>query len=98
MEAFAAIVEPEARAEVRIEDVPVVRDFVDIFPDDLPGLPPSRAIEFIIERIPYTHPRASRPYGMSPSSTRRLGGSWMTYWRRVSFTLACHLGELRYYL
>ncbi|KAK9119024.1 hypothetical protein Scep_017117 [Stephania cephalantha] len=71
MEAFAAIVEPEVRTEVstevRIEDVPVVRDFVDVFPDDLPGLPPPRAIEFIIELISGTQPTASRPYRMSPS-------------------------------
>ncbi|KAK9100149.1 hypothetical protein Scep_023579 [Stephania cephalantha] len=67
MEALAAIVEPEVRTEVRIEDVPVVRDFVDVFPDDLPGLPPPRAIEFIIELIPGTQPIASRPYRMSPS-------------------------------
>ncbi|KAK9160947.1 hypothetical protein Syun_007288 [Stephania yunnanensis] len=67
MEALAAIVEPEVRTEVRIEDVPVVRDFIDVFPDDLPGLPPPRAIEFIIELIPGTQLIASRPYRMLPS-------------------------------
>ena len=33
-------------SEVRLEDVPVVRDFLDVFPDDLPGLPPEREINF----------------------------------------------------
>ena len=33
-------------SEVRLEDVPVVRDFLDVFPDDLPGLPPKLEIDF----------------------------------------------------
>ena len=35
-------------SEVRFEDVPVVRDFLDVFPDDLPSLPPEREIDFPI--------------------------------------------------
>ncbi|GKF26613.1 hypothetical protein Tco_0082507 [Tanacetum coccineum] len=36
----------------RLEDVPTVRDFPEVFPEDLPGLPPSRQVEFQIDLVP----------------------------------------------
>ena len=39
---------------MRLEDIPVVREFPDVFPDDLPGLPPDREIDFQIELAPGT--------------------------------------------
>jgi hypothetical protein len=44
------------KEEKRIEDVPVVADFADVFPEDLPGLPPARQVEFQINLIPGTTP------------------------------------------
>nr|GFD39001.1 putative reverse transcriptase domain-containing protein [Tanacetum cinerariifolium] len=38
--------------EKRVEDVPVIRDFLKVFPEDLPGLPPPRQVEFRIDLIP----------------------------------------------
>jgi hypothetical protein len=38
--------------ELNLEDIHVVREFLDVFPDDLPGIPPERAIEFKIELQP----------------------------------------------
>jgi hypothetical protein len=35
--------------ELKLEDIHVVREFLDVFPDDLPGMPPERMIEFKIE-------------------------------------------------
>ncbi|KAH9671101.1 hypothetical protein KPL70_017221 [Citrus sinensis] len=35
-----------------LDDIPIVREFVDVFPEDLPGLPPDREIEFTIELVP----------------------------------------------
>jgi hypothetical protein len=52
-------------AERKIEDIHVVREFLDMFPDDLPGMPPKRAIEFKIELQPGTAPIAKAPYKMS---------------------------------
>jgi hypothetical protein len=43
----------------------VVREFLDMFPDDLPGMPPERAIEFRIELQPDTAPISKAPYKMS---------------------------------
>ena len=42
----------------------VVRDYPDVFPDELPGMPPDREIEFLIDLIPSTSPIAKRPYRM----------------------------------
>jgi len=48
-----------------IEDIIVVCEYPDVFPDDLPGMPPERDIEFIIDLLPGTAPIAKRPYRMS---------------------------------
>jgi hypothetical protein len=49
-----------------IEDIPVVCEFPDVFPDDLPGLPLDREVEFKIELILGTTPISQRPYRMPP--------------------------------
>jgi hypothetical protein len=51
--------------ETRLEDIHVVGEFPDVFPDDLPGMPPKRAIEFKIELQPGTTPISKAPYKMS---------------------------------
>ena len=59
-------------SEVRFEDVPVVRDFLDVFPDDLPGLPPEREIDFLIDLVPGTAPISLPPYRMAPVELKEL--------------------------
>ena len=49
-----------------IENIPIVRDFQDVFPEELPGIPPARAVEFVIALVPGTTPIAKRPYKMLP--------------------------------
>src|SRR4051812_37602475 len=49
-----------------IENVPVIRDFTDVFPEELPGIPPIREVEFVIDLKPGTVPIAKRPYKMPP--------------------------------
>ncbi|GKF70600.1 hypothetical protein Tco_0203657, partial [Tanacetum coccineum] len=44
--------------EKRLEDVPIVRDFTEVFPKDLPGLPPTRQVEFQIDLVPGAAPVA----------------------------------------
>jgi hypothetical protein len=48
-----------------IEDVPVVREYPDVFPEELLGMPPDRNIEFVIDLIPGTSPIVKRPYRMA---------------------------------
>ena len=52
--------------EVSLEDIPVVRDFPNIFPDDLLNLPPEREVEFTIDLVPRTNPISKVPYRMAP--------------------------------
>ncbi|GKB85651.1 putative reverse transcriptase domain-containing protein, partial [Tanacetum coccineum] len=56
------------------EEIVVVRDFPEVFPDDLSGLPPIREIEFRIELIPRATPVAKSPYRLAPSELEELSG------------------------
>ncbi|GKA76198.1 putative reverse transcriptase domain-containing protein [Tanacetum coccineum] len=58
--------------EKRLEDVPIVRDFPDVFPEDLSGLPPTRQVEFQIDLIPGVAPVARAPYRLAPSEMKEL--------------------------
>jgi hypothetical protein len=51
-----------------LDQVPVVCEYPDVFPEELPGMPPDRDIEFVIELILETAPIAQRPYRMSLGS------------------------------
>ncbi|GJR91832.1 putative reverse transcriptase domain-containing protein [Tanacetum coccineum] len=56
----------------RLEDVPIVRDFPEVFPEDLPGLPPTRQVEFQIDLVPGAAPVARAPYRLAPSEMKEL--------------------------
>ncbi|GJT18116.1 putative reverse transcriptase domain-containing protein [Tanacetum coccineum] len=56
----------------RLEDIPVVREFLEVFPEDLPGLPPVRQVEFQIDLIPGAAPVARAPYRLAPSEMQEL--------------------------
>ncbi|GKG34379.1 hypothetical protein Tco_0437075 [Tanacetum coccineum] len=58
--------------ERRIEDVPVVRDFPEVFLEDLPGLPSTRQVEFHIGLIPRAAPVARAPYRLAPAEMKEL--------------------------
>ncbi|GKF75687.1 hypothetical protein Tco_0225131, partial [Tanacetum coccineum] len=56
----------------RIEDVPVVRDFPEVFPEELSGPPSTRQVEFHIELIPGAAPVARAPYRLAPAEMKEL--------------------------
>ncbi|GJW66841.1 putative reverse transcriptase domain-containing protein [Tanacetum coccineum] len=56
----------------QLKDVPIVRDFSEVFPEDLPGLPPARPVEFHIDLIPGAAPVARAPYRLAPSEMKEL--------------------------
>nr|GEX15856.1 putative reverse transcriptase domain-containing protein [Tanacetum cinerariifolium] len=58
--------------EKRLENVPIVRDFSEVFPEDLPGLPSTRQVEFQIDLIPGAAPVAQVPYRLAPSKMKEL--------------------------
>jgi hypothetical protein len=55
-----------------IKDIPVVCEFLDVFLEDLPGLPPERDVEFVIELKPGTAPISRRSYRMPPNELAEL--------------------------
>ncbi|KAL0559359.1 hypothetical protein IC582_003968 [Cucumis melo] len=70
--AFLAHIVVVQREKLKPEDVPVVKEFLDVFPDDLSGLPPDREIEFTIELLPGTAPISQSPYRMALSELKEL--------------------------
>nr|GEY82740.1 reverse transcriptase domain-containing protein [Tanacetum cinerariifolium] len=59
---FVAQVVEKEPTERRLEDVPVICEFLDVFPEDLPGLPPPRQVDFEIELVPGAAPVTCAPY------------------------------------
>ena len=55
-----------------LEEVPVVNEYPDVFPEELPGMPPDRDVEFVIDLVPGTAPIAKRPYRMAASELAEL--------------------------
>ncbi|GKB42500.1 putative reverse transcriptase domain-containing protein [Tanacetum coccineum] len=58
--------------EKQLEDVPIVKDFSKVFPEDLLGLPPSRQVEFHIDLVLGAAPIARAPYRLAPSEMKEL--------------------------
>ncbi|GJU67418.1 putative reverse transcriptase domain-containing protein [Tanacetum coccineum] len=58
--------------EKRLEDVPIVREFLNVFPEDLPGLSPARQVEFQIELVPGAAPVVRAPYRLAPAEMQEL--------------------------
>ncbi|GKA41510.1 putative reverse transcriptase domain-containing protein, partial [Tanacetum coccineum] len=56
----------------RLEDVPIVRDFPEVFPKDLPGIPPAPQVEFQIDLVLGAAPVARAPYRLAPSKMKEL--------------------------
>ncbi|GKF31319.1 putative reverse transcriptase domain-containing protein, partial [Tanacetum coccineum] len=58
--------------EKLLEDVPIVQEFLEVFLEDLPGLPPARQVEFQIELVPGAAPVARAPYQLAPAELQEL--------------------------
>nr|GFA39154.1 hypothetical protein [Tanacetum cinerariifolium] len=58
--------------EKRLEDVPIVREFLEVFPEYFPGLPPARQVEFQIDLVPGATPVARAPYRLAPAEMQEL--------------------------
>ncbi|GJV18178.1 putative reverse transcriptase domain-containing protein [Tanacetum coccineum] len=58
--------------EKRLEDVPIVQDFLEVFPEDFPSIPPTRQVEFQIDLVPGAAPVAWAPYRLAPSEMKEL--------------------------
>ncbi|GKC57862.1 hypothetical protein Tco_1085460, partial [Tanacetum coccineum] len=66
------IIREKKSDEKILEDIQVVREFPEVFPEDLPGLPPVRQVELQIDLIPGAAPVARAPYRLAPSEMQEL--------------------------
>ncbi|GKE93020.1 hypothetical protein Tco_1574115, partial [Tanacetum coccineum] len=72
LENITATKDEDKSKEKRLEDVPVVQEFPEVFPEDLPGIPPTRQVEFRIDLVPGATPVARAPYRLAPSEMKEL--------------------------
>ncbi|GJX85603.1 putative reverse transcriptase domain-containing protein [Tanacetum coccineum] len=84
--------------EKKLEDIPIVRDFPDVFPDDLLGLPPIREIEFRIDLIPRALLVVRLPYLLAPFEMLKLSNRLKELQDKGLFDLFIHHGEHQCYL
>ncbi|XP_016729313.1 uncharacterized protein [Gossypium hirsutum] len=71
-EAYLAFVLNTKESELKIESVPVVYEYPDVFSEELPRLPPIKEVNFGIELIPGTAPISIAPYMMAPIELKEL--------------------------
>ncbi|KAI3784168.1 hypothetical protein L1987_43262 [Smallanthus sonchifolius] len=62
----------EKSEEKKLQDISIIRYFSEVFPDDLPGLPPTRQVEFRIDHLSGANPIAKSPYRLAPSEMQEL--------------------------
>ena len=82
----------------KIENIEVVREYPDVFPEDLPGLPPDREVDFSINLLPGTGPISKAPYRMSPAEMKELKDQLQELLVSDLFGRAYHRGVLPCYL
>ena len=58
--------------DLKLEDIPIVRDYLDVFPKNLTGLPLEREVDFTIDLAPRTTPISKTPYRMTPMELKEL--------------------------
>ena len=71
-QAYLAYVVETRKEGTMVDEISVVREFPDVFPDDIAGLPLEREMEFTIDLIPGTEPISIPPYRMAPTELREL--------------------------
>ena len=71
-EAFLDLVLDSKRGQVNLNDIPVIKEFPNGFPEELPGLPPEREVDMAIEVVNGTVPISRAPYRMAPMELKEL--------------------------
>ena len=60
------------RGQIELENILVVKDFLDVFPEELSGIPPEREVDLSIEILSGTTPTSRAPYRMAPTELKEL--------------------------
>ena len=71
-ETFLVVIIDSKRGQVDVEKIPVVREFPDVFPEELPGIPLEREVDLSIEIVSGTVPMSRAPYRMAPIELKEL--------------------------
>ena len=71
-ETFLAVILDCKRGQVDVEKIPVVREFPDVFPEELPGILLKREVVLAIEIVPGIVPMSRAPYRMAPMELKEL--------------------------
>ncbi|XP_075499247.1 uncharacterized protein LOC142537633 [Primulina tabacum] len=69
---LATVIDVNTEMTMKLGEIEVVRDFPDVFADDVPGLPPDHEVEFVIDVVPGTAPISKAPYRMVPTEMKEL--------------------------
>ena len=69
---FVAYILNKPKDQIKLEEVPIVKEFPGLFPEELESLPPEREIEFVIDLIPGAEPYSKAPYRMAPTELQEL--------------------------
>ena len=71
-ETFLALILDSKRGQVDLEKIPIVREFLDVFPKELLSIPLEREVDLSIETVPGTVPMSRAPYRMAPKELKEL--------------------------
>ena len=71
-ETFLALIFDSKRGQVDVEKIPLVREFPDVFPEELPGIPLEMEVDLSIEIVLGTTPMSRAPYRMAPTELKEL--------------------------
>jgi len=71
-EAYLTYVLDTKMEDIQVSNVPIIREFPDVFLDELLGVPPKREVEVTIDVLPGTFPIAQSPYRMAPAELAEL--------------------------
>ena len=71
-EAFLALVLNSKRGQIELEYILVMKDFPDVFPEELPGIPPIREVDLSIKILPGIAPTSRAPYRMASTELKEL--------------------------
>nr|GEV63686.1 hypothetical protein [Tanacetum cinerariifolium] len=86
---LAYVMEDKSK-EKRMEDVPVIHDFLEVFPEELPGLPLPRKVELRIDLVPRVAPVIRAPYRLAPSEMKELLVQLLSVYSKIDLRSAYH--------
>jgi hypothetical protein len=96
--AYLAYVINSKKGKIGLSDIPIMMEFPDVFPEELPGLPPEREAEVTIDILPEVSPIAQPPYRMALKELDKLKIQLQELLDKGSYDQATHLGGHPYYL